>query len=626
MAGLIRQQDIAHVRENARIDEVVADYVALTRAGGDSLKGLCPFHDEKTASFHVRPSRGAFHCFGCGEGGDVIAFVTKVEHLEFVEAVQRLADKIGFTLTYSGGGTSVARDRGTRSRLIAAHRVAAEFYSGQLGTPEAAPAREFLAARGFGEEQAAAFGCGFAPAAWDGLTKHLLSRGFELSELYNAGLAKEGRRGPIDKFRRRLLWPLKDLGGDVVGFGARRIFDDDPIDAKYLNTAESPIFKKSQVLFGVEAAKREIARSHQAVVVEGYTDVMAMHAAGVPTAVAACGTAFGEGHLAVLRRLLADEKFFRGELIYTFDGDEAGKKAALKAFEGDQGFAGQTYVAVAPEGMDPCELRQARGDVAVRDLVARRVALFEFAVRSVLDGYDLDSVDGRVAALQRTVPLVAQIKDAASRDGYATKLAGWAGWHDESAVVRRVRETAGGSPAPRQGRRRSSVPVGKDPERPDPRDAALEPQREALKVALQEPALAEQRYRSIPEAAFTHPLYREVHRAVLAAGFPAAGVSASGWSELVRGRCEGTAAASLVSELAVEAHRCPDAPDSHYVASVLARLQAGHLGREIAELKSKLTRMSPLADAEGYWNLFGDLAALEEERKSLAEQATGALR
>jgi DNA primase len=621
VAGLIRQQDVAYVRENARVDEVVADYVTLTRAGGDSLKGLCPFHDEKTASFHVRPSRGTFHCFGCAEGGDVISFVSKIEHLEFVEAVQRLADKIGFTLTYSGGGTSVARERGTRSRLLAAHRAAAEFYAGEFGTSEAAPAREFLAARGFDEQAAAKFGCGFAPAGWDTLTKHLLGKGFELAELYTAQLAKEGRRGPIDKFRRRLLWPLKDLGGDVVGFGARRIFDDDPIEAKYLNTAESPIFKKSQVLFGIDHAKREIAKRHQAVVVEGYTDVMAMHAAGVPTAVAACGTAFGEDHLAVLRRLLMDEKFFRGEVIFTFDGDAAGKKAALKAFDGDQGFAGQTYIAVAPEGMDPCELRQANGEVAVRDLVARRVPLFEFAMRSVLDGYDLDSVDGRVAALQRTVPLVAQIKDAASRDGYATKLAGWVGWPDESTVVRRVRETAGGSPAPRQARP-SGTGEGAG-ERPNPRDPALWPQREALKIALQEPTLAGGQYAAVPEDAFTHPLYAALHRAVLDAGATTSGLSGAVLVEAVSAQCERQVASSLASELAVEPLQALGEPDAHYVESVLARLQGSLLGRQIAELKSKLQRMSPVEDAGTYRSLFGDLVALEEWRRSLTEQAAG---
>ncbi|ODU02365.1 MAG: DNA primase, partial [Pseudonocardia sp. SCN 72-86] len=350
------------VRDRARIDEVIGEYVALRRAGAGSLKGLCPFHDEKTPSFNVRPTHGTFHCFGCGEGGSVIDFVMKIEVVGFVEAVERLAEKVGVRLNYEGGGSSVQRDRGTRSRLLEANRKATEFYAAQLRTPEAAQALQFLTSRGFDSAAAATFGCGYAPAGWDLLTKHLLAAGFTLDELMKAGLSKEGRRGPIDRFHRRLLWPIRDLGGDVVGFGARRLYDDDGIDAKYLNTSETPVYRKTHVLFGLDLAKREIAKRRQVVVVEGYTDVMAMHLAGVPTAVASCGTAFGAEHVSVIRRLIGDDSFDLGEVIYTFDGDAAGQAAALKAFEGDQSFAAQTFVSIAPDGQDPCELRQSGGD------------------------------------------------------------------------------------------------------------------------------------------------------------------------------------------------------------------------------------------------------------------------
>jgi DNA primase len=228
VAGRIREADIAVIRERNRVDDVVGEYVTLRGAGGGALKGLCPFHDEKTPSFNVRPSYGTFHCFGCGEGGDVIAFVMKIEHLGFVEAVERLAGRSGIQLVYEGGEPGAARDRGTRSRMLDAHRAAAEFYEEQLDSPDAGKAREYLTERGFDEATARAFGCGYAPAGWDKLTKHLLGRGFDLEELYKAQLAREGRQGrPMDKFHRRLLWPLKDLGGDVVGFGARKLFDDD---------------------------------------------------------------------------------------------------------------------------------------------------------------------------------------------------------------------------------------------------------------------------------------------------------------------------------------------------------------------------------------------------------------
>ena len=251
-------------------------------------------------------------------------------------------------------------------------------------------------------------------------------------------------------------------GGEVIGFGARRIFDDDQMEAKYVNTPETVLYKKSSVLFGLDLAKRDIAKGHQAVVVEGYTDVMAMHLAGVTTAVASCGTAFGDEHLSMLRRLMMDDNFFRGELIYVFDGDAAGRAAAVKAFEGEQNLAGQSFVAVADDGMDPCDLRLKSGDGALRDLVARRTPLFEFAIRTALAEHDLDSAEGRVAALRRCVPMVARIKDAMLRDEYARRLAGWVGWDDVAQVLGRVREEA-----QKRGARRARAPA---PE-PRPRSA-----------------------------------------------------------------------------------------------------------------------------------------------------------
>ncbi|WP_199442279.1 DNA primase [Umezawaea beigongshangensis] len=630
MAGRIRESDIALIRDRSRIDQVVEEHVSLRRAGGGALKGLCPFHDEKSPSFNVRPSHGTFHCFGCGEGGDVIAFVMKIEHLGFVEAVERLADRIGFQLTYEGGGASVQRDRGTRTRLIEAHRAAAEYYAEQLASPEAVKAREFLAERGFDEAAARQFGCGFAPGGWDRLTKHLLGRGFDLTELIKAQLTKEGRQGPIDRFHRRLLWPIKDLGGDVVGFGARRIFDDDPIQAKYLNTSESVIYKKSQVLFGLDVAKREIAKRHQVVVVEGYTDVMAMHLAGVPTAVASCGTAFGSEHISVLRRLLIDDNSFRGEVIFTFDGDAAGQKAAIKAFDDEQRFAAQTFIAVAPDGMDPCELRQAKGDVAVRDLVARRVPLFTFAVKTLLLEHDLDTAEGRVAALQRTVPLVAQIKDVSLRDEYARQLAGWVGWEDTLTVVRRVRESAGGT-APKQRRaaadpNQGALPVDVDgPPRPNPRDPNLSVQREALKAALQLPEMAGPYYDALPDEAFTHPAYVALHQAIREAGGASSGLSGPAFVDAVKQACQHQSVRSVLTELAVEPLQVKVVDQFRYVSSVLARLQQLLVAGQIADIKSRLHRISPVQEPDDYRALFGDLVALEEYHKALREQAAGGL-
>jgi DNA primase len=637
MAGRIPDRDIAAIRERVRIEEVVGDYVQLRRAGADSLKGLCPFHNEKSPSFHVRPNHGHFHCFGCGEGGDVFAFVQKIEHVSFVEAVELLADRIGYTITYEGAATSVQRDRGSRSRLIAANAAAAEFYAAALESEEAAPARQYLTERNFDAEAARRFGCGFAPSGWDSLTKHLQRKGFEYKELEAAGLSREGRRGPMDRFHRRLLWPIRSAAGEVIGFGARRLFDDDPMEAKYLNTPETLLYKKSSVMFGIDLAKRDIAKGHQAVVVEGYTDVMAMHLAGVTTAVASCGTAFGDEHLAMLRRLMMDDSFFRGELIYVFDGDAAGRAAAIKAFDGEQNLAGQSFVAVAPDGMDPCDLRLKSGDAALRDLVARRTPLFEFAIRTTLAEMDLESAEGRVAALRRCVPMVGQIKDPTLRDEYARQLAGWVGWDDVAQVIDRVRSEAKKSKAPvrggqapqatrrveRQPSRARTEPPESRAARPDPRDPTLWPQREALKSALQYPALAGPVFDTLTVESFTHPGYGAVRAAIEAAGGTSSGLTGAEWIEAVRHQTTSALTSGLISELGVEAVAVDDEKLPRYISGVLARLQEVWMGRQIAEVKSKLQRMSPIEQGDEYHALFGDLVAMEAYRRSLLEQASG---
>ncbi|GAB90113.1 DNA primase [Gordonia rhizosphera] len=633
MPGRIPDRDITAIREQTRIEEIVGDYVALRRAGADSLKGLCPFHDEKTPSFHVRPNHGHFHCFGCGEGGDVYSFLQKQEHITFVEAVEQLADRIGYQIHYEGGGTAIVRDRGTRARLVAANAAAQKFYAERLQSPEAQTARDYLTERDFDAAAASAFGCGYAPAGWDTMTKTLLSQGFEFRELEAAGLSKQGRKGPIDRFHRRLLWPIRNLGGDIIGFGARKLFDDDNL-GKYMNTPETMLYKKSQVLFGLDHAKKNIAKGHQVVIVEGYTDVMAMHLAGVNTAVASCGTAFGEEHLALIRRLMMDDSYFRGEVIYTFDGDEAGRAAALKAFEGEQSIAGQTFVAVAPDGMDPCELRQHHGDAAVRDLIARRVPMFEFAIKALLGGHDLDTAEGRVHALRETVPVVGRIKDVALRDEYARQLAGWVGWEDVGQVLSRVREegarfaratgaaaAADGRQATPMRRQRPEASSAPPTARPIPTDPRLWPQREALKAALQYPAIAGTVYDSLPVQCFTEPAYATIRTAMSSLGGTSSGMGGAEWVDAVHNTVDDPVVGPLVTELAVESMPVSENNIPRYIASVLARLQEVWVGSQIADIKSRLRRMSPGEDPDGYNAVFGDLVALEAYRRSLLEQA-----
>ena len=623
--GRIPDSDIEAIRERANLADIVGEYVQLKPAGHDSLKGLSPFKDEKTPSFHVRPARGYYHCFSTGKGGDVFSFMMEMEQLSFPEAVEAVAEEIGYHINYQGGSTG-ARDvkPGTRARLIAANKAAHEFYRDQLEQPEAEVGRRFLLDRGFDRDIIHHFECGYAPDGWDTLTKHLLRKGFEVQELVDAGLATMGRRGPIDKFRRRLLWPIKDVTGNVIGFGARKLFDDDKM-GKYMNTQDTMLYHKSKVLFGLDLAKKNIAQNHQCVVVEGYTDVMAMHAAGVTTAVASCGTAFGKDHMSIIRRLMLDDNYFRGELIYTFDGDEAGQKAAMRAFEGDQQFTGQSFVSVAPDGMDPCDLRLAKGDSAVRDLVASRIPMFEFVIESLLKDYSLDTAEGRLQALRRTVPVVAQIRDTPLQTEYARQLAGWVGWPDPNEVIRQVRQEAKN---PKQQKRsawematpaQSNQPAPGQPtfELPNPDDPMLWAQREALKVALQYPETAGSYFDGINPDAFTHSAYRAVRDAMGKAG----GTSNAGpsWISHVADQMTSDAGRNFVSELAVEDIHVEDI--AAYTDSVLSRLQEVRVGNQIAQLKSQLQRMRPSDDEMAYNALFSDLVALEQARRELNDRA-----
>ncbi len=609
MAGRIRDTDVAHVRERTRIEDVIGEYIQLKNAGGGQRKGLCPFHDEKTPSFHVTPSRGFYHCFGCQESGDVITFIMKMEHLTFTETIERLAERMGYPLTYESGGGSAPT--GERARLILANQAAARFYQDCLDAQDALVAREFLTSRGFDRSAAARFGVGYAPDQWDGLRKNLITQGFNDRELSLAGLTKDGQRGPIDRFRHRVIWPIRDISGDVVGFGARKLASDE-VDSgpKYLNTPETPLYKKSQVLYGLDMAKKEIAKTRKAVIVEGYTDVMAAHLAGVGTAVATCGTAFGDEHIRILRRLLMDDDAFRGEVIFTFDGDAAGQKAALKAFDSDQKFVSQTFVAIEPRGMDPCELRQADGDVAVRDLIARRIPLFEFAIRSTLKEYDLDRPEGRIAALSESAPMLARIRDTALRPEYARSLARWIGVEVEQVneVVSKVQSNS--------RRRESFKEVTTQPSgswRPDPAEPALILEREVLKARLQLPAFCID-WRKLEQNAFTHPAYQRL-RAFIDQGrdFEAIILRPEDPPELH----------SFVAELSSEPIRSDATVSEKYIASIFARLRELALGRTIAEIKSKLQRINPLEDEVQYNVTFQELLELERERRTLRDLAVG---
>ncbi|MFI5984947.1 DNA primase [Streptomyces sp. NPDC051555] len=626
MAGRINDDDVKAVRDAVPIDAVVSEYLQLRNAGGGNLKGLCPFHDEKSPSFQVSPSKGLYHCFGCQAGGDTLDFIMKIDHLSFSEAVERLAGTAGITLRYEEGGYTPGQSgRGERIRLVEANKAAAQFYVDQLDGAEAEIGRKFLASRGFDQAAAAHFGVGYSPAGWDHLTRFLRGKGFTDKELILSGLSQDSRSGkPIDRFRGRLMWPIRDITGEVVGFGARKLRDDDN-GPKYLNTPETPIYKKSQVLYGIDLAKKEIAKTSSAVVVEGYTDVMACHLAGVTTAIATCGTAFGGDHIKILRRLLMDNA--TAEVIFTFDGDAAGQKAALRAFEDDQKFAAETSIAITPGGMDPCDLRLAEGDAAVATLVSSRTPLFEFALRQMVARHNLENPAGRAAALDEAAPVVAAIKNIAIQHESAVQLAGMLGIRDEQFVVKRVSQVArwarerGGRPGQghgqqqgsghQQGARTRSAHDQGSPEAaahtPGPalnlRSPAHRTERELLKLALQRPALVSPAFDAYGPDEFTAPPYATVRQAIQDAG--GASLGTDDYLARVRDAAPNDTVRAMVTELAVEAIHAKTV-DEIYAGVQLVQVRLRAVDRRVHDIQGTMSRLGPNAPAE-------QLAAVQQE-------------
>ncbi|ANJ27207.1 DNA primase [Agromyces aureus] len=635
MAGRIRQSDVDEVKARTNIADIVGDHVSLKSAGVGSMKGLCPFHDERSPSFHVRPALGYYHCFGCGESGDAYTFLQRMDHVSFTEAVERLAGRLGYELHYEDGGQ--ASDHGNRARLLAANQAASEFFTEQLGTGEAEVGRRFLGERGFDAEAARRFGVGFAPKSWDALTNHLKGRGFSSEELSAAGLVSQGDRGVYDRFRGRLVWPIRDVTGQTVGFGARRLLDDDN-GPKYLNTPETAIYHKAQVLYGLDLAKREISKSHRVVVVEGYTDVMACHLAGVTTAIATCGTSFGVDHIKVLRRVLGDDSGL-GEVVFTFDGDAAGQQAAMRAFAEEQRFAAQTFVAVAPDGLDPCDLRLARGDGAVRSLVDSRTPLFEFVLRHTIERYDLETVEGRVAALRAAAPVIADIRDPAMRPGYTRELARMLGV-ELAEATRAIRQAQsrqrdagsggargagrdGGSGGGQQGGSRgvggAAAQATEVTEKPFsivdlPSDPATRLERDALQAMLQFPSeVGEDLLRHAIDCRFTNASLAVVRDGI-------ASVLASGETAVKVDRVVDEVPApfaGIVHQLAVApVPQRGNAELSVYVQSVVSALVDRELLRQKSELLGRLQR-TDRADVETYAALQRGLVELERERRAL---------
>ncbi len=619
MAGKIRARDIEEVKSRINIADVVGEYVALRPASVGSLKGLCPFHDEKSPSFNVRPAQGFYHCFGCGEGGDVYKFVQQMDQLSFYESVEKLAARIGFELSYEEG--SASPDQGQRSRILEANTAAAAFFAEQLMTDGAIPGRDFLKGRGFDKEAAEHFGIGYAPKGWNHLVDHLVAKGFTLDELVNAGLATRSDRGAYDKFRGRLIWPIRDTTGQVIGFGARKLYEDDQ-GPKYLNTSDTLVYHKSQVLYGLDLAKRDISKNQQVVVVEGYTDVMACHLAGVTTAVATCGTAFGDDHIRLLNRMLSAEKDTPAEVIFTFDPDAAGQKAAMRAFADSEKFSAQTFVAVGPDGLDPCDLRSARGDEAVQQMIANKKPLFEFAIKQKISKFDLGTIEGRVGAARAAAPVVAAIRDVAMRPAYIRELSGWVNLevNEVASLVDAVAKSNRNTAVAEMRRDHVAQLADEQPTvpgftLPSLSDPIARFERQVLEVLVQVPDSYDQaQLVRLVRDGLTVP----AHNAILEAVATAAAVK--GQPEFLSAIAQATPAElhGLLREIA--AQNLPAADEAglvRYGQGVVGRALVNALAHAKSELLAALRRVDAVANPEESSRIQRELVELEAERRRL---------
>lgn len=605
MAGKVKQSDVEELKSRADLVEIISSYVSLKPASAGSFKGLCPFHSEKSPSFNVRSSPGFYHCFGCGVGGDVFKFLQEIESISFSDAVHRLAEKLGYTLTYEEGSS----DQSSRSRLLAANSAAAAFYQEQLQGDEGKFARDFLVSRGFAKETWAEFGIGYAPKGWQNLINHLSTLGFNAEELVLAGLAMQSDKGGYDRFRGRVLWPIRDANSQVLGFGARKLYEDDQ-GPKYLNTPETPVYHKGSVLYGLDFARKDIVKQKQIVVVEGYTDVMACHLAGVKTAVATCGTAFGEDHIKLINRLFGAATTEPASVVFTFDPDAAGEKAALRVYSDTSKFNALTFVAVGPEGLDPSDLRQQRGDSAISKMLENRKPLFEFVIRHRIAKFDLVDLDSRVAAARSAAPVIAELVDPALRSGYTRSLAEWVSL-DVTDVANLISNQG------RQVRANHVQPMRSTPEAPVA--AAAGPQqrleRQILEVLVQRPSsFSPLQLRRISAAGFT----TNEHQQILVAATSltdqlASNDFANQLSNLVPDELAG-----LIRELALTALPVRDSQElERYCNGVVRGAMMQALAREKTDLLAALKRIDAANYPDQVNQIQQQLMELETERRSL---------
>lgn len=690
MPGMILKEDIEKVRATADLYDIVSATVSLKPSGTGTYVGLCPFHDEKTPSFSVRPALGVWHCFGCGLGGDVFGYIEHQENVDFRDAVELLADKYHIELRYDQSSAKKEHTGSKRARLLEANEAAQEFFVSQLMTKDALAARKLLDGRNFSQADCQRFGCGYAPQGWDNLVRYLAGKGFTQQEMLDAGLARQGQHGVYDYFRGRVTWPIRDSTGRTLGFGARKLYEDDSIGAKYINTPDTVLYRKNQVLYGIDMAKAAIVKKRQVVIVEGYTDVMAMHLAGVDTAIATCGTAFGAEHAKIVRRLIADDSLgavqligplkvdgqqLSSRIVFTFDGDAAGQKAAIHAFGLDAAFSTQAFVAVADDNLDPCDLRIKRGNEAVRALIANAEPLYDFVIKTAIGRFDTTYVTGQMGAVKAVAPLIAQIRDRSLLDLYSRKAVRQIGVdldimqrevrdarrklnvRDEDAYAPKRRFAANASAAVEPRMDQGANPYANPSARKalEHRDAAEQSyyriddavficEQQFMATLIQVPlAVDPTLFASLTLSSFMTPVFRTLFQAIAAAGgLPSTDTPQGLWMHNLT-KAGGPMLESVINELAVmqlplppsdaDTERAsqqsqeinvqlrkPTDDERRYASELIIRLLDTGIMRKIGADKR---RMAQLPDGAEKIELLGQITKLETLRKDLQARVFG---
>jgi DNA primase len=599
----IKDEDIDALRERADIVDVISQHTSLKKAGPHTFKGLCPFHSEKTPSFTIDATKGLYHCFGCGEGGNIYHFVQKVENLSFPESVEWLARRTGFQLRYEEMRPGEQKAAGIKARLIKANQAAAAFFHERLlSAPEARGARAYLEERGFGREVAERWRLGYAPGR-NALLRHLMARGFSDKEIERSGLARRREDGSLyDAYRERVIFPTWNLQGEVVGFGARKLREDDP-GPKYLNTAETEVFAKSRLMYGLDRAKGTIARGAPALVVEGYTDVIALHEAGVTEAVATNGVALGENHFEQLKR-------FTPRVVLMLDADAAGEKATGRSFDIHHRMGIEVLVAPLPPGRDPADVVAEDGAEAIRKVVEAARPLLEFKLDQVLSQLPTDTPEAKARAVREAARLLARHPDPIARHQYVTMAAGRIGVDPEG-----IQRTLSDELVQASAEVDEEI-TERDLDRRLPGHVKVE--REVLKLLLHHPTDALAWAEQAQESEFTSA----ARRAAFAHALSAARAGRCGTDAQLVGGLD-SEARSLVTELSFE-KRPVGAEVGERATEVFTRLKVFGLERKIRERRKALQELNPLEQPEQHDRLFTELVGLEAQRRDLLRRLQGA--